>query len=297
VAIFGAAALGGFALWTPLIARHPDLFRIQFGGNGLGRAGPGLGRTLLAPGAVLAFQAREIWEHAQPLQATLYLLGLAWALARARRPGPGREFLYHLAAGVLLLFLFMGRHALRGYYAYPAALASIAVGQLVRSAASRLLESIPPRRARLRRLGPALAAGALLAALAPGAGLRTLAAHLRHWDDPAYDARAFTRAILADLPADALVAADGPFVLEFYLARRPVVEAIVNPFYYDVRTEPFQYALFGRVGLEQTRPRIDGLELIRIYGERDDPFAPYAELYRRTGRAEPWSDDGGSGDN
>jgi hypothetical protein len=74
-------------------------------------------------------------------------------------------------------------------------------------------------------------------------------------------------------------------VLEFYLARRRVVEAIVNPFYYDVRTEPFAYALFGRIGLEQTLPRIEGLERIRTYGDRDDPFAPYAELYRRSDAA------------
>src|SRR6185503_18603754 len=52
-----------------VIALHPDLFRIQFGGNVLGRAAPGVGRTLLSPGAVLRFQLGQFWELAMPPQA------------------------------------------------------------------------------------------------------------------------------------------------------------------------------------------------------------------------------------
>ena len=127
---FAAVTLATTALWLPLIALHPDWFRIQFGGNVLGRAGPGLLATLRNVPSVLAFQCWNFGDHAGPIQVGLYALGTAWALVRARRPGPGREYLLHLAAAVVLLLLFMGRHHIRNYYAYPAAMASVGVGML-----------------------------------------------------------------------------------------------------------------------------------------------------------------------
>ena len=263
------------ALWIPLIALHPDLFRIQFGGNVTGRAGPGLGRTLLTPVGVLGFQARQFRAFVGPAQAGLYVAGLVWALLRARSPGAGRDFCGHLGASVLLLALLEGRHPTLGYYAYPAALASIAVGMLGSAAADRLGHRVHPGGATV------LVLALLLIVLLPGAGLRTLWAHSRHALDPAYDARAVAHAILVDVPPGARAAVDGEFVMEFYLDGRPVVEAIVNPFSYDVRSEPFEYAVFGRDGLEKYRPRIDGLIPLKTYGDQADPFAPYAELYRR----------------
>jgi hypothetical protein len=217
----------------------------------LGRAGPGLLATLRDVPSVLAFQGWQVWDHAGPIQVGLYALGTAWAVARARRPGTAREYLLHLAAAVLLLLFFMGKHHIRNYYAYPAALASVGVGMLAGEVAGRLA-----RRLGGRPLVAATGVGLLMAlALAPGAGLRVAASHLRHPDDPAYDVRSFTREILADIPHEALIAVDGAFVLEAYLQGRPVVEAIVNPFYFDVRTEPFDYAVFGPVGLKQAGRR------------------------------------------
>ncbi len=277
---FAAVALATVGLWLPLIALHPDWFRIQFGGNVLGRAGPGLLATLRDVPSVLAFQGWHFWDHAGPIQVGLYALGTAWAVARARRPGrgPAREYLLHLAAAVLLLLFFMGKHHIRNYYAYPAALASVGVGMLAGEVAGCL--------ARWRGDRPLMATtcvGMLIAlALAPGAGLRVMASHLRHRDDPAYDVRSFTREILADIPPEALIAVDGAFVLEAYLAGRPVVEAIVDPFYYDVRTEPFRYAVFGPIGLKQVRPAMNDLVWVKSYGDPADPFGNHAELYRRS---------------
>jgi len=276
-AAFSAVALAVFSLWGLLILRHPDLFRIQFGNNVLNRAGPGLGATLLAPASVLAFHAKQALERVTPIQLGLYALGLAWAGVRAWRPGPARESLYHLAASVVLLVFFEGRHPTLGYYAYPAAFASIALG----TAASDLIRLGERRAGRWSPALPPLVAVGLLAAFLPGSGLRPLMVHLRHRDDPAHDARSVARAIMLDVPRGSLAAVDGAFVMEFYLAGRPVVEAATNTGPFDFRTEPFEYAVLGRAWRGTRVPPIEGLEFVKSYGDRADEFAPYAELYRR----------------
>ena len=273
---FGIAALSGFGLWLPLIALRPELARIQFVGNVLGRAGPGMLGTLLDLPGVLAFQFGLFVEHVGPIQAALYASGMiGMAFPAARGDGAARRAMVGAASASALLMLFMGRHHIRDYYAYPAALLSVPLGML----ADRVVVAFESRIGRV--VATAVVAGAMAAALVPGSGLRVLAAHLRDWDDPDYRVEAFTDRIMADLPEGALVAADGAYVLEFYVRDWPVVEAIVDPFYYDVRVEPFEYAVFGPIGLEQVRPKIDGLEFVRSYGDRDDPFGHYAELYRR----------------
>lgn len=274
--LFGLASLGAFGLWLPMIALHPDLFRIQFGGNVLGRAGPGLGRTLLELPGVVGYQARQSLDHVGPIQAGLYGLGMLWAAwAALRGDARMRRVAYHAASASMLLVLFMGRHHIRDYYGYPAALLGVAVG-LGLDRAAGLLDGRLGRRA-----ASAVVAGALALALVPGSGLRVLAAHLGHWDDPNYRVEEFADRILSDIPPGAIVAADGSLVLEFFERGRPVVEALVDPFFFDVRPEPFEYAVFGPIGLEQVRPEIEGLELVRSYGDRADPFGHYAELYRR----------------
>jgi 4-amino-4-deoxy-L-arabinose transferase-like glycosyltransferase len=279
--IFGTFALGAFALWLPLIALHPDLFWLQFSQNVLARAGPGLGRTLLAPGSVLAFHFRQVVRYVTPFQAGLYALGMGWAWVRARRDVAGRTYLFHVLFATLLLFLLMGRHLNPGYYAYPAALASISVGMVT----SAVMTWVEQRWARDRpRLGwclSALIAALLALALLPGSGVRTLLAHVHHWDRPDYDVRAFSRAIMSDIPPDARTAVGPAFVLEFYLAERPVVAAMIEPLCYDFRSDPYEFAVFGRLALSRVRFRVPGLVLVKTYGDRQDPHALYAELYRR----------------
>ena len=281
--IFSSVALAVFSLWGLLIVRDPDLFRIQFGNNVLNRAGPGLGSTLRAPLPVLAFQAGQALERIQPIQAGLYLTGLAWAVVRARRQGWGREFLWHLAASLVLLVLFEGRHPTMGYYAYPAAFASIGIGTAASDLARRLGRPSPARRVVASVLIPL----GLLACFLPGAGIRALESHFKHRKDPAYDARGLARAMMADLPRESLVAVDGSFVMEFYLAGRPVVEASANLGTYDFRTSAFEYVVLGRVWKEPGSPTIEDVEFLRSYGDRDDIFSPYAEVYRRSAGGRP----------
>jgi hypothetical protein len=91
--------------------------------------------------------------------------------------------------------------------------------------------------------------------------------------------------ILKDIPADSVTAVDRPYTLDFHLAGRRVLGTLIQPNYdlniYDFRTREFEYVVFGRLGLKRERPRLDDLTLIKSYGDRDDPFACYAELYRR----------------
>ena len=279
---FGAIAALVFGLWLPLIFLHPDLFRIQFGANVLHRAGPGLGTTLLAPWSIVAYQVRQFVEFATPAQALLFAAGSAWAVVRARREAGGGEFLYHLGAGVLLLDpLQEGRHPTLGYYAHPAALSCIGVG-ILGDVIARRIEGWATSRL---RGAVSLATGAvvllLAIALLPGAGLRPLLAQFRHRRDPSYNARELATIVMADVPPDALTAVDVGYVFDVYLAGRPVVDLTINPLSYDVRTTPFEYAVFSRAGLRLYKPEMDDLVLMKTYGDASDPLAPYAECYRR----------------
>ena len=80
--LFAITAVLVFSLWLPLILLHADIFRAQFGGNVLHRAGPGLGKTLMAPWSVLGYQFGQVWGYVQPIQAVLYGLALAWGQYR-----------------------------------------------------------------------------------------------------------------------------------------------------------------------------------------------------------------------
>ncbi|SIO42875.1 Dolichyl-phosphate-mannose-protein mannosyltransferase [Singulisphaera sp. GP187] len=268
---FSVAALAGLALWGPLIARHPDLFWIQFQTNVLGRVGSGLSRTLPDPLAAFGFQARQFLATALPVQAVLYGTAAAWVAARARWSGPERALGYHLVASSLLLVLLMGRHPLRAYFAFPIAFACIAAGGLAGGAAARAT----------RRTGRPVAVtlvmtGLLIASLVPGSGLRTLVAHVRYWDDPAYDAHKVAARMMDDLDPEALIALDDRFILDFYLAGRRVVDAKYLPFLAD----DYDYLLVDSVALGLSQVPPENLELIRKYGDSADEFAPSANLYR-----------------
>lgn len=268
---FALVAVMVVAAWLPLIARHPEWFRSQFLGNIGGRAGLGLVVAPMKLAAAIRFQAWNFVEHVGLFQAIAFGAGAIWAAIEARRAGPGRTYALHLAAVVVLYVLVVGDHHIRTYYAYPAAIGSLGVGG-VAAWGTRWLS---------RPRAMIAATAGLVLMLAPGAGVRVLVEHVRRWEDPNYDARRFCRLILEDLPLDAAIAVDRPYVLEFHLAGRRVVEALTDPFYFDVRTVRYDYAVLGRIGLEQSRSAIDGLELIRSYGDRADPLSNYAEVYAR----------------
>jgi hypothetical protein len=201
-----------------------------------------------------------------PAQTALLGLGLIWALATRRR-GRNQELAIHGTLSLVLLVLLMGQHPVQGYFAYPAGFASIAAGLL----ASRLAAN--------RFARPMVWLG-LVATLIPGSGLRELAAHIRHWNHPDYQAHSVSRRIMADLPGGALIAVDSPYVLDFYLAGRRVIDAN----YLEFLPLPFEYLVVAPGGLERSKlpaERRAALIHIRRYGDPDAPFAASADLFRR----------------
>jgi 4-amino-4-deoxy-L-arabinose transferase-like glycosyltransferase len=272
-ALFTITALAAFGTWGFLVALYPDLFWIQFHGNVLGRAGPGMSHTIFHPWPAFAFQARQFITRAHPAQAGLYAVGTVWALVQAVRSAQprSREFLYHLMSSVVLLVLFMGVHPLLGYFAFPAAFLCIAAGGIAAAAARWAAQAT----GRPRVVSAAITLGLVLV-LAPGSGLRTVLAHLRHARDPAYNAHQLARTMMADLDPNSLVAVDGWYVLDFYLAGRRVVDA----HYLEFLPVDYDFLLVGPHGLLLSKVPPESLEVVRRYGDFRDEFAPTATLYR-----------------
>lgn len=274
-AVVVAAAVLTFGLWVPLIARDPELFRIQFVGNILKPTGPGLLSRLLWPWPDAAEHLPLVVERAGPAQAgPLVLLALVAAgLARARRD---RALGLVAALGwsaVYLLVALQGRHPLQGYWCYPAAFFALAAGW----ASARAVEGL---RARAGGRWAVATVGAFWAvALLPGSGFRATWACVRHWDDPNYRPLAFARAILADLPPDARLSVGAAYSLEAYGLRGPrVLLGIRHPDYFDATRFPYDYALLGRTELEQGLDRAYRGRVVRAYGDPADPFSCYAVL-------------------
>jgi 4-amino-4-deoxy-L-arabinose transferase-like glycosyltransferase len=282
---YSSITLAVFALWLPLIAMHPHWFRSQFLGNIQGRAGLGL---LAHPFEMLracGFQVRNFIDHVGILQFGALALATAWAGFQARRSGPPRSYFIHLAAALALYLLIIGDHHIRTYYVYPVSIASIGVGALLERVVVKLTgpESVHLgfKRSVRFRLALSIMLLGVLVLLAPGAGLRVWLEHLRHAHVPSYDTRQFCRTISRDIPIGATLAVDRPYVFEFHLLRPPVLEAIVEPFFFDVRACKYDYVVMGRVGLNQAPSALEGMDFVRAYGDAADPFSNYAELYRR----------------
>lgn len=275
-ALLTVCALAAFALWTPLIAAYPELFRIQFFNNVLDRSGPGLLSRLVFPWPSLRYHAIMLLEHAQAAQLALMATGLLAATALAwRRKQPGAKLLVGLTwSSCYLLIAVQGPHPTKGYWCYPGALLFLCVAYAAVEAGGPLVE-------RLRRPGWGwLFLGALLVtALLPGAGLRSWAAHLRHWSDINYNEPRFTQALLGDLPPDARLIVDPAFVFDAYLSGRKVMLGTNLDFFFNAAGQPYDYLIVGPLGRQyQLAATMRGRRL-RHYGDRDDLFACYAQVY------------------
>lgn len=283
-----ATAFAVFALWLPLIVAYPEVFRVQFFNNVLDRSGPGLLERLVFPWESLKYQSELLLEHAGPWQ--LALMGLALFLVtihdlrpEVRRAMPGRLTLIVLAwSSIYLLIACQGAHPTKGYWCYPGAFLFLGVGRAAILIWDRLRNVIPYPRI--------LAAGGsliLIAIMLPGAGLRATAAYVRHWSDPDYNSPRFVQRILSDLPADAIYLVDPAHVFEVYLSDRETLAAEMTPFSFDATGFPYDYLIASQYDLERNVPEELNATLVRTYGDRSNPFACYAELYRAPPVARP----------
>jgi 4-amino-4-deoxy-L-arabinose transferase-like glycosyltransferase len=276
--MFGiAAVLTIVLLWSPLIWGHPDWFRIQFGGNVTGRAGPGLIQTLLWPWPALADQAYRMRLAFGPAQVVFSILVLIACCARAwsrRCVEPAATVL----VGTSLLVLFLGRHSIQGYYVYPASLVCAAGGGLIAKALA-----LAARNEFWRRWATPAAVAAALLIHAPGAGLRVVVEHARRWGDPSSTVEGRVAEVLAQVPESARLAVSAPFVQTVYHAGRPTVAAIIDPFYFDVRESAFDLAIVGTPRSASDFHFMKQLESspIASFGRPDDPVGLFVQVYRR----------------
>ncbi|MEZ6068417.1 MAG: glycosyltransferase family 39 protein [Planctomycetaceae bacterium] len=264
------------ALWIPLILVDPDLFVTQFGNNVFNKAGAGVLSRLLWPIESLRVQWPLFVEHTGPLQVILLTVSSGVAVARVDlvRTEWKRPVLLLATVGLYLHIALQGTHPTKGYWVY-----TLVPGFLL---AGSLLSRLTLRTGGAAAVGPVrFTAAALLAAalLLPGAGVRTLLAHLRHWNDTAYNAPAFTQELLSNTPSDGVQVVDPGYAFEFHLAGRKTLLGLNFPFFYDVSDERYHLLVAGPTSLRDGVPAALEAEYQRSFGDKADLFACYSELY------------------
>jgi 4-amino-4-deoxy-L-arabinose transferase-like glycosyltransferase len=283
VGLLALLAIAVTACWLPLILQYPEAFRAQFLNNILKPAGPGLLARLVNPIDSLRTQGWMMTGHLGVMQSALLLgapvIAVVWD--RFRQRGPLIAWLLALSS-VYLMAAAAGRHPTQYQWCYPTTLLCLCLGHLAHMVGALL--------GRLGEIGRSISwAGGLvlIGLMLPGAGLRTWLAHVRHWDDVNYDAPAFARQMLADMPPDARFTVDREFALDFLAAGRRTILAETFEMYLSAQDFEYDYLIVSRHGLDEDVAATLRGTLVRTYGEREDLFACYAEVYRPTGDGPP----------
>jgi hypothetical protein len=307
-----AVAVATFAAWGVLIVQHPEAFRSQFFNNVVNQSGPGLFSRLVWPVKSFVVQTPLFIEYAGPVQAAVMTAGLAaviWLALRSRDAGC-RLAAVLSASAVYLHVAMIGVHPTKGYWCFTGALLFACVGGIVARALHRLnrqqnhlsvdpspgypLGASPPNDAGhaigtarggeggKKRAGwtTVAAVGIAAAIMLPGAGLRTVIAHVRHWNDINYDAPRFTQELMAAVPADAKLVVDPGYIFDFYRAGRDVTLGLDYVFFFSVRGTKYDYVVAGPYSLRDKVPQTLNADYVRSYGDRNDLFACYSEIYR-----------------
>ncbi len=290
-ALLTAAALIVLSAWLPLILMDTDAFRHQFIDNVFDRPEPGTLWRILWPWPYLPHQVELVGERTGTWQGLLMLAGLVFiAWDAVRRRSPGTVLLAWLTfSSLYLMVACLGLHASKGYWCYPGALVMICVAGTL----SRLSELLF-RRLRYR----AVVWSAAVLVMLPGLGLRTWVAHVRHWNDPNYDSRRFTRLLMERFPQEERLAVDPAYVFDAWLLHRNVILGVEAERYFEVGQFDFDKLIVARYGFDNDLPDRLGTTLVSRFGAKDDLFACYAEVYEPSLEevSEANSDDNSDGD-
>jgi 4-amino-4-deoxy-L-arabinose transferase-like glycosyltransferase len=265
-------------LWVPLILDRPDLFQAQFIRNVVGRAGPGLASRLAWPFPLFASHLEMFRDYAGTCQAAAMIVGLGVvALLVMRSPGYRKTF-WLAVSGVYLHVACIGIHPTKGYWCYTG-------GLLWMTTASVVGWLLIQKQRRCVAIAIALI---LIGTLIPGGGIRTLIAHLRHWDDPNYDSRQFVKQLLERVPPDAVVAVDPSYVFDFTVAGRKTLLALEYTPFFKLSQHHFDVLIAGEFSIRDGVPeRVGGVRKIGELGDASDPFANYAVIYEAVSGREP----------
>ncbi len=284
------SSLGVFSLWWLLIRINPDVFRVQFNNQFLGLGSDEALHWIKKPFASLAYHTRFLWMN---IGAYQFLLAFGAALTTTivgfLSPDANRIRLSTLTWGsFLLLSLIVGRHHdIPGYWAFTGVLLFVCIGWTIASTLG-LLEKHFERPGRwLGWTGGAC----LIVLMIPGSGARLFVEYVRHWNDENYRGSLFAKAIMNDLPANAICVVDGEYVLDFLADGRPTLATPVNPIFFDATDSEYDFLVISRSGIQKgIAERMRG-NLIRSYGDRNDEFACYAEVYSPSDSTRPESAD------
>ncbi|TWU57982.1 ArnT family glycosyltransferase [Rubripirellula reticaptiva] len=282
VAVFAISVTATFATWTPLILMRPDLFRSQFVGNILRPAGPGLLSRFVMPWDSFSHQTPQLIDRAHPIQFSMLLFGLIAIsfLAWNKRDRAATTITVLGISSVYLLTACLGDHPVQGFWCYSASLGWIAFAYVARQFDIAVIRG-RANKTSLRTFAAAI----LLAAMLPGSGGRAVMTYATKFGDDVYASPRFVRNILDDLPADATLTVGPEFSLPAYAAGRDVILACRHPMYFDSAEIPTDYYIFGRRDFAEDMVAAYACELVRNYGNHDDVFANYAEVYRRSPEA------------
>ncbi len=266
-----------FALWSPLIAMRPDLFRSQFVANILRPAGPGLISRFVMPWESLSHQVPQLIDRAHPIQFAMMAVGMIGALAIAYRRRDRAAMAIGLLSitSVYLLTACLGDHPIQGFWCYSASLGWIGFAYVAVTMDSRWIAG-RWHSTGLRTIGIAV----VFLAMLPGSGMRAVATFANKFGDPVYSNPQFVDVVLGDLPASASLTVGPEFSLPVLAQRDDVILACRHPMYFDSADHPTDFYLFGRRDFAEGMVEAYDCEFVRSYGHRDDDFANYAELYR-----------------
>lgn len=269
-------AVAGFALWLPLIAMEPEIFKLQFGNNVFHRSGPGLLSRLVMPTESFGAQTLLLYEHAGPIQLSLMLLALVtitWHAWRTRR-GWSVTAAWLAWSGIYLHVACQGTHPAKGYWCYTAAPMFIMLGYVITQAIDWLRGFALPG-----KLAGLAIVGGIVLAMVPGSGLRTLAAHLRHWNDVNYNAPLFTQELMDRFPNEGTFVVDPGYIFDFHRSGRETLLALRFPFFFDVSQAQFDFLIGGPYSLRDGVPLPLQAQFQYAVGDRADLFSCYAEVY------------------
>ncbi len=276
ILVLGLTAAAVMSVWSLLIWQHPEIFRIQFFNNVLDRSSPGLFHRLIFPFEAIWAQAQILVERAGLMQTLIMVLALPgltiYAVVRHR---PELRLLLTLAwSSVCLHLVLVGTHPTKGYYCYTGAFLFMCLGTCVTTVGARF---------RGDGLGSKLARVAggviLVGAFVPGSGIRTCMTYLQNWDSLNHDSAQFSEMLITELPVDAKFTVDTAFVLDFYLAGRDTVLAKNEEFFFESDEQPYDYLVVGRFGIHAEIPKSQNGRLLKTFGDQDDIFSCYAEIY------------------
>lgn len=284
--LMALVAVSTTLLWLPIIMIAPDVFEVQFRNQFLASQEHGLLYRMVVPWQSLYYHfltPQGMVRHIGIWQFSLAFIPVLICLVNRRDHRAMFSIVALSLSSVYLMSVFVGpHHPVIGYWSYSAALMFLCTGRVVDRLAERLgmtLASFWPdriaQRAALAMLGVILAVS-----LVPGSGIRTWLAYVKHWNDDTYNAPRFAQQLIAEIPKSAVVAVDTEYLLDFVASGRDCVLLNTAPIYFRLDNHGFDYLVLSRLGDARQASEPFEIKLIRSFGNREDEFANYAEVYQ-----------------